>query len=360
MGPQIRNYSYDAAGERLSGLSNPAVAYSYDGVGNMTADDQATYIYSGRNRLVSVKHGAGTVATYEYNALGQRVAKTVAAKTLFAYDETGHVLGEYDDVGSLIQETVWLKNTPIATLRRSGAATAVHYVWADHLDTPRAITSSDLAATLEWSWDSDPFGTTAPNEGMLTYNLRFAGQYFDSETGRHYNYFRDYDPSIGRYVEADPLGLKAGPDLYGYVRGEPLKRLDPRGLASFVDEWGTYNIDQPTSCIEDPITCGQNVPDDSAKPVCFTRCALAKLIVGEFQAKAAEGAAHTLEHFTKIGLAGCHALIGPVFFVYHVKEVFECHHECYECSGGECPDQPVWNSPDNPDFPRLPPLSHRR
>ena len=66
---------------------------------------------------------------------------------------------------------------------------------------------------------------------LFAFNLRFPGQYFDSETGTHYNYFRDYDPVIGRYIESDPIGLRAGLNTYGYVRGNSLTRLDRLGLA---------------------------------------------------------------------------------------------------------------------------------
>ncbi len=65
----------------------------------------------------------------------------------------------------------------------------------------------------------------------FAYNLRFPGQYFDQETGKHYNYFRDYDPSIARYVESDPSGLKGGLNTYNYVEGRPLVSVDPYGLA---------------------------------------------------------------------------------------------------------------------------------
>lgn len=65
----------------------------------------------------------------------------------------------------------------------------------------------------------------------ITNNLRFPGQYYDEESGLHYNYFRDYKPMIGRYVEADPIGIKKGKNhLYNYVQGNPLIKRDRRGL----------------------------------------------------------------------------------------------------------------------------------
>jgi RHS repeat-associated protein len=61
-------------------------------------------------------------------------------------------------------------------------------------------------------------------------NLRFAGQYFDQETGLHYNYHRYYDPSLGRYLRADPIGFDGGINLYAYVLNNPLNWIDPLGL----------------------------------------------------------------------------------------------------------------------------------
>lgn len=87
-----------------------------------------------------------------------------------------------------------------------------------------------------WRWEGDQFGDVLPT-GNLNFPIRHAGQYYDSETGIFYNYFRDYDPITGRYVESDPIGLQGGLNTYGYVGGNPLLKVDPRGLI----EWsGTY------------------------------------------------------------------------------------------------------------------------
>jgi RHS repeat-associated protein len=95
-----------------------------------------------------------------------------------------------------------------------------------------------IQCSAVWQWDnSDPFGNNLPNEnpagqGAFNFNLRFAGQYFDRETNTHYNINRDYDPSIGRYIESDPIGLAGGINTFGYANQNPLSFSDPFGLAS--------------------------------------------------------------------------------------------------------------------------------
>ena len=82
----------------------------------------------------------------------------------------------------------------------------------------------------------------------LPYNLRFPGQYYDSETGLNQNWNRDYDPIVGRYVESDPIGLSGGNySTYGYVSAQPTMSVDPLGLYDC-----TYSISAHSmNCIPD-------------------------------------------------------------------------------------------------------------
>jgi len=81
-----------------------------------------------------------------------------------------------------------------------------------------------------WKGDYEPFGKATIKVSTIENNLRLPGQYFDRETGMHYNYFRDYEPTTGRYIETDPMGLDGGLNLYSYVNGNPVSLTDIYGL----------------------------------------------------------------------------------------------------------------------------------
>jgi RHS repeat-associated protein len=98
----------------------------------------------------------------------------------------------------------------------------------DHLGTPQKMT--DSSGTVVWAADYKPFGEATITVSTITNNLRFPGQYFDAETGLHYNYYREYNPSIGKYLQADPIGLGGGINPYPYVQNNPVKNIDPFGL----------------------------------------------------------------------------------------------------------------------------------
>jgi RHS repeat-associated protein len=237
-GGAASTYTISSTSNRLSSVSGALTrTYTYDAAGNITGDGTATFTYNDAGRMVSATK-ASVTTTYALNALGQRVRKTTSSvSTYFAYDEDGHLIGEYDNSGGLIQETVWLEDVPVAVLKPNGSGGVnVFYIHTDHLDTPRRISRPSDNAVV-WRWDSDPFGSTAANEdpdadtNLFAFSLRFPGQYFDPETGLHYNYFRDYDSQVGRYVQSDPIGLEGGVNTYGYVDGNPLSFSDPFGLA---------------------------------------------------------------------------------------------------------------------------------
>jgi len=95
---------------------------------------------------------------------------------------------------------------------------------------------TDKKGTLVWRVDHRPFGEASVDEDpdgdgkQVILNLRFPGQYFDKETGLHYNYFRDYHPGIGRYLEPDPIGFNGEPNLYVYASANPISNVDVFGL----------------------------------------------------------------------------------------------------------------------------------
>jgi RHS repeat-associated protein len=109
----------------------------------------------------------------------------------------------------------------------------VFYVHTDHLNSPRKV-AQPSSGTLAWRWDTDPFGTAAPNQnpaglGTFVYNLRAPGQYYQAETGLNQNVNRDYDPLTAKYIESDPIGLRGGVNTYAYTLANPLWYLDADG-----------------------------------------------------------------------------------------------------------------------------------
>src|SRR3569833_2177190 len=230
-------YSIAAASNRITSTSGAlARTYGYDAAGHATSYASVSATYSSAGRLKTVSNGSAT-ETLIYNALGQTIATSggAAGTVLYWYDEQGHLLGEYDGTGSLIEETVWLGDLPVAVLQPSDSGVSIYYVHTDQLNTPRQITRPSDNAQM-WTWFSDPFGTDAANSnpagaGAFIYDLRFPGQVFDGAVGLHSNYFRDFDPAIGRYVESDPIGLVGGINSsYAYSRSNPLSLGDPTGL----------------------------------------------------------------------------------------------------------------------------------
>ena len=224
------NYTYDTASNHLLSASGSwNEHYTYDNAGNVLTHTTPTanyaFAYNVRNRLNQSTVGTA-VQNYNINGLGQRVAKvtpSTGAQTTFIYDEAGHLIGRYNSTVGF-EETVWLGDLLAAMLEPAGP----YYIAPDHLGAPHQVTDGNQQVV--WFWDHDPFGNGQPTGSLATYKGRFPGQFYDSETGLNYNYFRDYDPTTGRYIQSDPIGLRGGVNTYTYVKGNPVSGVDPLGL----------------------------------------------------------------------------------------------------------------------------------
>jgi RHS repeat-associated protein len=243
-------YTYDAVGNRLTrGKAGPggftetsvigandnrlvsvtggAVArnFTYTAAGHVTGDGTLGFTISAAGRNVEAKLNGVTLATYVHNGLGERVKKAVpaGAVTLFHFAASGQLIATSDGAGANWTEYVWLGAMPLAQVQNG----TVYYAHADHLNAPQALT--DASQAIVWDASFRPFGEVEAASGAVAQNLRFPGQYFDAETGTHYNYFRDYDPALGRYLQSDPIGLAGGLDTYSYVGGNPVRFVDPVG-----------------------------------------------------------------------------------------------------------------------------------
>ena len=187
----------------------------------------------------------------------------------FLHDPSSPLRGE-DRVGGEGIQVASLYMLPglLAQLSNSAFADSngehLYFYHSDHLGTPLFLT--DISGTVVWKGEYLPFGgiftedKDPDGDGVkVAQPFRFPGQYADSETGLYYNYFRDYDPTLGRYVEADPVGLAGGVYLWGYVdivgkpsiqinlylytSADPINIIDPLGLQGI---W-SYGNDSPLS-----------------------------------------------------------------------------------------------------------------
>ncbi|MGH1541777.1 MAG: RHS repeat domain-containing protein [Arenicella sp.] len=247
-------HSYDVNSNRLNQLG--PWNNTLDVVGNTLTDlgGGRLYSYNQRNQLSEFRNADDSlIVAYDYDYRNLRTHKEAqiggaSGSNLlinYQYDLNGQVLERYFEGSVLQQSYVWLDGAPIAKIEITATGQQnILYLVTDHLNTPRY--GLNQAGAVTWLWDSDGFGRLPAvadpdgdgvNEEM---HLRFPGQYYDIESGLHYNWHRYYDPKVGRYVTSDPIGLLGGGNTYGYVAGNPLKWTDPFGLAPGTWSDGNY------------------------------------------------------------------------------------------------------------------------
>jgi RHS repeat-associated protein len=277
------SYTYDKLGNRLSDSNKPgawqynannqllksftasgqAVDHTYDANGSLTKKtggdlkDSQTYAYDASGRLIEVKDASGNLAVgYQYDPLGRRISKlTDAGTTFYLYSDEG-LIAEATATGTVATEYGWKPNDAwsidplfIRTLKSGGNAAEVFYYQNDHLGSPQQVI--DQGGNIVWEGKANAFGDVqVGSTSMIISNLRFPGQYFDKETNLHYNYFRDYDPATGRYIQSDPIGLEGGNNTYAYVEGNPIRYTDPTG--EFVPQLVGFAIGAGLEALSNP------------------------------------------------------------------------------------------------------------
>ena len=214
-------------------------AISYDARGNTSGETRpgsvtVTTGYDGYGRLISYKNSNVSALAHAYNGLDDRIstATTTGSTTdtrRFVYDGDGRLLGEYGTSATNVKaETIWLSPATGGSGRPFGGdegvsgyaplaevvGTTVYWVHGNHLGVPIVTTTSAAA--------------TASLTGFT--RVGFPGQ-TQTLSDLYYNRYRDYDPNLGRYIQADPIGLAGGDNAYSYAMNNPIKITDPLGLA---------------------------------------------------------------------------------------------------------------------------------
>ena len=189
-------------------------------VGSQNAQDNTTW---GMNRVpVPQAVAPGSTMTLDFTVTAPATAGTYAFQWKMVNDGISWFGGTST-------------STNVTVSAATGWSSTMYFVEADHLNTPRRIENASNQAMWTWA-PAEPFGDSAPNEqpttglAAFTFNPRFPGQYFDKESNLSYNYFREYDRTLGRYVQSDLIGLEGGINTYPYVDGNPLSFIDSFGL----------------------------------------------------------------------------------------------------------------------------------
>ncbi|PMY59447.1 MULTISPECIES: RHS repeat domain-containing protein, partial [unclassified Pseudomonas] len=251
-GATPESFAHDPAGNLLGQGDQPAANlanvkgnrllmqgdrhYDYDAFGNLSRERRGAgqklvteYQYDCQHRLIGVSLPGGSTATYQYDAFGRRIAKTVDGRTTEFLWQGERLIAESGEnrYRSYIYEPGTFR--PLAMLDGEGPVQATpFYYQLDHLGTPQELTA--YSGEIMWSAKYRAYGNLAALDVSEIDNpLRFQGQYFDTETGLHYNRHRYYNPSSGRFLTPDPIKLAGGLNNYQYVPN-PTGWVDPLGL----------------------------------------------------------------------------------------------------------------------------------
>jgi RHS repeat-associated protein len=244
-------FSYDAAGNVTRAATDESEElFRYGLGGRLLQRGQTLYYYDDNGRLVKkVEPSDGSRSMewhYEWDALDQlRSVRTPDSELWeYGYDAFGRRVFKHGPGGR--QRFIWDRNVVINEIAQNGLQTAwifdhntfvplgkvqrgeLYCVIPDHLGTPRELV--DRRGEIVWAANFSVWGRARKQPaGAIDCPIRFPGQWFDSETGLHYNRFRYYEAEAGRFISPDPIRLYGGLNAYIYTRN-PINWTDPFGL----------------------------------------------------------------------------------------------------------------------------------
>lgn len=308
-------FSYDGVGNRINYngaagwqyndanqlTENNDTSYEYDANGHLvqkTENGKITrYFYNSQERLIRVENGSGNVvARYGFDPFGHRLWKMVdGVKVYFLYNRSG-LVAEYDSSGLLVKEYQYVPKSPWMTSplfqRDSGQ---IYFYQNNHLGAPSKMISA--YGEMVWSVEYSVFGGANIGLQKQGNNLRFPGQYHDNEVGTYYNYHRDYDHRLGRYLQSDPIGLEGGINTYSYSQQNPVRYSDNTGLkcrrvknehGGYIEicdgtpddesQWSDYNTGEYSAGLSDYTPPDTRTGDQVACDQCKFSCGMATLL----------------------------------------------------------------------------------
>jgi RHS repeat-associated protein len=250
---ESERFAYDPAGN-VHGVNGREAAYitgnllagaadrrfEYDDRGRLVRDRgpdrERSYRYDSLDQMVAAEDNGRVTAEYDYDALRRRIRKSTSeGVTSFGWNGS-RVAWEVRPDGSrrIYHYSDATTHDPLFVCDEQIGAddNPIRRIYAVHHDpSHRPVLVTDESGDVVWSATWSAYGeATIAARGDFEYALRLPGQYFDRETGLHYNYHRHYDPTIGRFIQPDPIGLAGGLNLYEYSGGDPLRGCEVLGL----------------------------------------------------------------------------------------------------------------------------------